>query len=326
MLIDDEQSYRRTFSLSMMQSGYETLTCENGINALKKLEMYMKNNVLPAFVVIDIKLPDIDGVRLYKIIKFKYPQLPLILISAYSEYLQSDEVKELEAARILEKPFTADELTEQFKDIMEGIDLIQKPEVKEAIEKSVSSAYVMIKLNDDIDYYDTYRKLFFMENIVYCDATKGDYDILLLIQDTSEERCIEFYKNKIKTLSFIESSEYCLVATPLLDDATNEILNSAEAAFSNENKYFNKKGYSKNGVSSYVFIKADKEKIETLYPILQLNKNIINCDYTTGSYNIILFMQGNFFGEIDKIIEDQINNLDGILKVKEFPVISLMEM
>ena len=45
MLIDDESSLRKTLSLTLLQQGYITEPCENGINALKKIGLFMRKGI-----------------------------------------------------------------------------------------------------------------------------------------------------------------------------------------------------------------------------------------------------------------------------------------
>ena len=45
LFVDDESSLRRTMALGLSQHGYDTEPCENGVNALKKLESHIKNNI-----------------------------------------------------------------------------------------------------------------------------------------------------------------------------------------------------------------------------------------------------------------------------------------
>ncbi|MGC9366679.1 MAG: response regulator [bacterium] len=320
LLIDDEQSFRRTCSVGLMQNGFETVPCENGISALKKLELFMQNNLPPVCAVVDIKLPDIDGVRLVKIIKFKYPDLPIILISAYADYLQSDEVKELEVNAILEKPFNIDELTEKFKNITEI-----PASTDEKTEKSVHSAYIMLKLQHTADVYDIYQKLYYHKNVLYCDATNGDYDIILLVQDKSADQCVKFFNNEIQTIPELEHAEICPVHNLILEESTISILNLADKAFT-EDEYLSPKKFDKNKVSSYLFLKVEPEKIEDIYPSLKLNKHVIYCDYTSGYYNFVIYLEGTHYHKIDKIIEQEILTNPGILKAVEFPIINMMEM
>jgi DNA-binding response OmpR family regulator len=328
LLVDDESSLRRSLSLGLSQRGYETEPCENGVKALKKLELYMKNEIGLGAVVLDIRLPDIDGIKLAKIIKFKYPGLPIILITGHADLYNSEEIKNLKINAFLEKPFSADELSDQFDTIMKQkqsmTELIEAHEEEETLRSK--STYMLIRIEDDADFFETHRKLHYLENVLFCDATKGDYDIFLLVQADSREECKTILKEKIMSIEGIKEIEYLEVEPPVLEDSTNDIIQVAEDITANESLEQGKGRDMAKRVSSYLLMEVEKEKLDNIYLNLRLNERVIYCDYTVGKYNMVLLVTGNYFDEIDKFVEERVINLDGVLKVKEYPIVNLYEM
>ena len=326
LLIDDESSLRRTLSLGLTQRGFETEPCEDGMKGLKKLESFIKNDLPPAAIVIDIQLPDINGTRLAKIIRFKYPGIPIILITGYADKLNPQEIRDLKVNAFMEKPFSADELADQFETIMKnGVEV--KPDAAEQKHEARSeSAYMLVKTGKDSDLFDIYRGLYYLDNVVYCDATKGDYDIFLLMQDSSLESLESLCNTRIKTIQGVEGVEFLPIGNPLLDETTSDIIHFAEDAFASDGFEQQKDRNLGNRVCSYVLVEVEKEKIGTVYPLLRLNENMVYCDYTSGKFNMVLMIHASYFNEIDKIIQEKINTLDGVLRVKEYPIINLFEM
>src|SRR5512136_1682608 len=95
LLIDDEASLRRSLAMGLLQKGYETEPCENGMKGLQALETFKEKKTPPQYVVIDVRLPDIDGIKLLKVIKFTYPELPVVVITGYgSDATQADAKSE----------------------------------------------------------------------------------------------------------------------------------------------------------------------------------------------------------------------------------------
>ncbi|MFH2094308.1 MAG: response regulator [Bacteroidota bacterium] len=188
LLVDDESSLRRSISLGLSQEGYDVEPCETGLDALRKLELYKKNNMNLDTVVLDIKLPDIDGIKLGKIIRSKYPDTYLIFITGYADNYNVHEINSLNVSALMEKPFTNSELAKQIL----AIDKIKTAATGVVAVKEekpvVYSAYALIKLEKDADFFETYRSLYFMNNVLYCDTTKGEYDIFMLIQSDCEEK------------------------------------------------------------------------------------------------------------------------------------------
>jgi DNA-binding Lrp family transcriptional regulator len=165
-----------------------------------------------------------------------------------------------------------------------------------------------------------------MENVLYCDATRGDIDIFVLLQSDSIDKCKEIYEKEILSLEGIRETVFLPVSVPLLNDNIKDIVQSAGISLFEDNPAMSKIRDSKKAVYSYVLLDVDREKLERVYPVLRLTENILYCDFTSGNYNIIMMVFGTQFSEIDKIIESKIINLDGVLKVKEYPVINIFEM
>jgi len=324
LLVDDEASLRRTMSLGLSQHGYDTEPCENGVNALKKLESYVKNQVNLDAVVVDIKLPDIDGIKLVKIIKFKYPGIPIVLITGYADRYNLEEIRNLKIGAFLEKPFSPDDLSEQVAQILASRSSeAQKEEPREGISQS---AYILVKLTNDADFFEIYRRLYYLDGVLYCDATKGNYDVFLLLQADSMEKLQEICDTQVKTIKGVASADFLKVGRPILDDSISSLLNAAEDALSEGSGMMGRTRDMSHRVCSYVLMEVEREKMDQVYPTLKLYDNVVFCDYTQGTFNLVLFVTGHHFNQIDNFIQQKVINLDGVLKVKEYPIVNLFEM
>jgi CheY-like chemotaxis protein len=71
------------------EEGYEVILAGNGREVLEKLE---DPDRLPDLIVMDIRMPEMNGIDTLRIIKEKQPQIPVILCSAYSEFKQDFSV------------------------------------------------------------------------------------------------------------------------------------------------------------------------------------------------------------------------------------------
>ncbi len=323
LLIDDEPSLRRSLSLGLTQRGIDVELSENGMNALNKIELYKKNDVNLDTIVVDIQLPDIDGIKLGKIIKQKYPEASMIYITGYADKLQENEIDDLKIDAFLQKPFDVDDLTLEIEKIFAR----PKSPVKVVDEKKdtkTAAAFMLLKINEKADFFNVYKKLYFMENVLYCDATRGDIDIFLLVQAESIEKCKEVFENDIKTLEDVKEAQFLPISVPVLNDNIKDIINSAGISLSDQMP--GNARDSKNSVCSYILAEVEREKIADIYPVLKLTDNVVYCDFTSGKYNIIMMVHGTHFSQIDKFIENKLINLEGILKIKEYPIINIYEM
>jgi CheY-like chemotaxis protein len=325
LLIDDEPSLRRSLSLSLNQRGIDVELSDNGINALKKIDLYKKNDVQLDTVVLDIQLPDINGIKLGKIIKSKYPDTSMIYITGYADKLEETEIEDLKIDAFLQKPFDADDLTAEIDKIVSK-QPIKKSEKLQKESPKTETAYIFLKVDESSDFFEIYKKLYFMKNILYCDATKGDIDIILLVQGASIDECKELFENEVKVINGIKNAELVPISVPVLNDNIKEIINSAGVLLSNEIPSLGSFRDSRHSVCSYVLIDVERERIEDVYPVLKLTENVIYCDFISGKYNLVMLVSGTHFNQIDKFIQNKLVNLPGVIKVKEYPIINIYEM
>lgn len=325
LLVDDESSVRRSLSLGLTQEGYRIEPCENGVNALKIMYEHNKNQNEFDAVILDIRLPDIDGIKLAKMFKSSYPETNIIFITGYYDNMNLNEIQEMESTKILKKPFTAHDLSLEIEEFGEhkyhqDVTNTSKKEIK------TFSAYAMLKLDKNENYIDIYRKLYFFKDVLYCDAIRGEYDIVLLLQSESYESCFDKIEKDIKSIKGINTVEFFKVEEPILDESLMSFIHNASDILSIDSFSYPKREFH-NIVCSYVLIKVDKSKLDILYPTLFFEDNVIYCDYTDNEdHNLVILIHGTEYSEISKQISTRISILDGVLSTKEYPIINIFEM
>ena len=83
LVVDDEENIRLLFKEELEDEGYTVENASNGLEALEKL----KNSNFD-IVVMDIKMPGMDGIQALNAIKNTNKDQPVILCSAYGEFKQ----------------------------------------------------------------------------------------------------------------------------------------------------------------------------------------------------------------------------------------------
>jgi hypothetical protein len=132
-------------------------------------------------------------------------------------------------------------------------------------------------------------------------------------------------ENKIKKLPGAKDICFMPVDAPQLSDSANSIIGSMDKVLGREKGNAGNANFSKSA-SSYVFLEIEKDKLESIFPTLYMNDQVVSCDYIKGKYDIVLLMQGTSFAEIDRNIQNKIKPLAGVLRIKESPIIKLFEM
>ena len=100
LVVDDEQEICNFFSYLLQSKGYRVETANTGEAAFKKLAKQQFNVAL-----VDLKLPDCDGLTILRKIKKLQPECEVIIITGYSTVKSAVEAIQLGAFDYIEKPF-----------------------------------------------------------------------------------------------------------------------------------------------------------------------------------------------------------------------------
>lgn len=120
LIVEDDTSVRNLITTTLKAHDYRYLTAPNGQTAI--LEASSHN---PDIVLLDLGLPDIDGVEVIEKIR-TWSNMPIIVISARSE--DTDKIDALDAGAddYLTKPFSVEELLARLRVTQRRLTMIQK--------------------------------------------------------------------------------------------------------------------------------------------------------------------------------------------------------
>jgi len=100
LIVDDDQDISLMLSALMKKEGIAPVVAYNGETALKLVP-----DKMPDVMLVDVKMPGIDGMEVLRRVRKMNPQLPVVLITAYAEIRASVEAMRAGAFDYLAKPF-----------------------------------------------------------------------------------------------------------------------------------------------------------------------------------------------------------------------------
>ncbi|MCC3378037.1 response regulator [Paenibacillus farraposensis] len=105
LIVDDQNGIRILLMEVFGSEGYETFQAANGKIALEIVEKEP-----PDLVLLDMKIPGMDGLEILKHLKAMHPDIKVIMMTAYGELDMIKEATELGALMHFTKPFDIDEM------------------------------------------------------------------------------------------------------------------------------------------------------------------------------------------------------------------------
>ncbi len=100
LVVDDEDALRTVLSAELNSEGYEVGTAADGIEAVSELQK-MKYDL----VLLDIKMPNMNGFEVLKVIKEKHPGTRVIMLTGFADLKNAIESKKLGAEDFVSKPY-----------------------------------------------------------------------------------------------------------------------------------------------------------------------------------------------------------------------------
>ena len=105
LVIDDDPSLRRVLEYNLEEDGYEVTVAASGSEGLQAFD-----ELGPALVITDLKMPGIDGFHVLREIKERSPETLVMIITAFGAVETAVEAMKLGAYDYITKPFNRDEL------------------------------------------------------------------------------------------------------------------------------------------------------------------------------------------------------------------------
>ena len=131
LVVDDQELMRYLVVSYLSKLGHSCLTAVDGIDALDKI----KRNKIDA-VITDIKLPDMDGMTLIGEISKQFPELPVMVMTAFDEEYSEGEVISVGAREFLKKPFTLDEFAVRLNKMINDSEILKRIKSERAADEN----------------------------------------------------------------------------------------------------------------------------------------------------------------------------------------------
>ena len=105
LVVDDEGSIRETLVTYLETEGYDLRTADSGVTALKVIEEFK-----PQVVLLDIRMPDMDGLQCLRSIMKQNPHIAVVMMSGFVSEQIARKTLEIGAFDYINKPISLEHL------------------------------------------------------------------------------------------------------------------------------------------------------------------------------------------------------------------------
>jgi DNA-binding NtrC family response regulator len=135
LVVDDEEPLRNLIVTFLFKLGHACVTAIDGVDALDK----MKGNKIDA-VVTDIKMPNMDGITLAAKISIHYPELPVMIMTAFEEEHTAGIAISVGARDFIRKPFSLNEFSIRLHKMINDSEALRRMKREKGVDKDIQGS------------------------------------------------------------------------------------------------------------------------------------------------------------------------------------------
>jgi DNA-binding NtrC family response regulator len=168
LIVDDETDLATSCQRLFNSKGYQSGVAGNGREAMEYLQAEE-----PQLVLTDLKMPGMDGMELLQQVKAHYPEIQVVIMTAYSTIEDAVAAMRLGAADFIPKPFTADHLAIVVEKVLAARTLREENRtLKEQLSRRYSFENIIGKSQAMVQIFELVKKISDTNvNVLVCGAS-----------------------------------------------------------------------------------------------------------------------------------------------------------
>ncbi len=168
LMVDDEEDFLMSTSQALSRRGIDVEVAPNGISALEKVDQQEFD-----VVVLDVRMPDIDGIQVFNEIHQKFPDLPVIILTGYGSITDGFRSARNGVADYLFKPVEIEELASKIRKAVRDFESRKPIRTGHSAQAEQTEPIRVLLVDDEVSFLDSMRSVLRRRNMVVATAENG---------------------------------------------------------------------------------------------------------------------------------------------------------
>jgi DNA-binding NtrC family response regulator len=175
LMVDDEEEFLDSMARALTRRGFEVSTAPGAKEALRLMQ---KNRYDVA--VLDVKMPGMDGVELFRRLRASWPWLPVVMLTGHGTIPQAFETSREGVVDYLTKPCSVEALEKTVRDA------VTRSESADRVDEHEDDEIRVLVVDDDEDLLSSLSKVLTRRNMRVCTAMSGEEALVTLSRAHSD--------------------------------------------------------------------------------------------------------------------------------------------
>jgi len=222
--VDDEIELLKPHIIYLTSKGYNVLSAKSGDEGL---DILMENKF--DLIFLDENMPGLSGLETLTIIKEKYPNIPVIMITKSEEESIMEEAIGSKIADYLIKPVNPNQILLSIKKNIESSRLVDEKTTRSYQQEFRNISMSLSNCNSIDDWYDIYKKIIFWELELAKSSDSGIDDIITIQKNEANTQFFRFVKKNYK--NWINNISPPLLSHNIFKEKVFPILNKHQSTY-----------------------------------------------------------------------------------------------
>ncbi len=181
LLVDDEEEFLLATSQALSRRGFEVSVAPNGVSALELVAEQSFD-----VIVLDVKMPDINGLEVFSQIRSRIPEMPVIILTGHPSINDAFHTSRNGIAEYLSKPVEIDELASKARQVVSESGRKNASIIPSDDAAGVTEAIDVMIVDDEVELLDSLQRVFRRRNLNTVTVDSGQKALAML-----EERLVD---------------------------------------------------------------------------------------------------------------------------------------
>jgi CheY-like chemotaxis protein len=222
--VDDEIELLKPHIIYLTSKGYNVLSAKSGDEGL---DILMENKF--DLIFLDENMSGLSGLETLTIIKEKYPNIPVIMITKSEEESIMEEAIGSKIADYLIKPVNPNQILLSIKKNIESSRLVDEKTTRTYQQEFRNISMSLSNCNSIDDWYDIYKKIIFWELELAKSSDSGIDDIITIQKNEANTQFFRFVKKNYK--NWINNISPPLLSHNIFKEKVFPILNKHQSTY-----------------------------------------------------------------------------------------------
>ncbi|MEZ5357734.1 MAG: response regulator [Candidatus Zixiibacteriota bacterium] len=178
LLVDDEEMFLLATSQALNRRGFTVSVAPNGVTALDKIAAEQFD-----IIVLDVKMPDIDGIEVFNQINSRHPNLPVIILTGHPSISDAFHTSKQGIASYMSKPVEIEELARKARNAVIAAKDKEEAKSQKSETPNVDEQVRVLIVDDEEELLSSLSRLFSRRQIQPLTANSGQR-ALEILQDS----------------------------------------------------------------------------------------------------------------------------------------------